>query len=157
MADDTPKATDNSDAPANIPSIAINSESTQNIANHLSPTSVSPQQTASPPLEVEPPTIDDEPFIIPPSPTISTRSSLHFNATTGLRDNEPDHYSDRRKLSNPDFVQDTAVDDPLDSTIPQYSTASPPDRVSANLPDDATPPPSYVPSDRESPPNHVPA
>ena len=117
MPDDTPNATD--DLPVNIPSITIIHGSTQNIANtlsptdgFLSPTSVSSRRTTSLDVPTSPTGTDDGYSITPSSPTLSNRSSLvHFKTTTDLRDNEPEHSSHRRKLSNATFTSETTEPD----------------------------------------------
>ena len=155
MPDDVPQVND--DAPPNIPSITIISGSTQNIANPLSPSSdgflsVSPRRTTSLDVPVSPIGTDDGSSITPSSPTLSNRSSLvHFKTTTDLRDNEPEHSSHRRKLSNATFTSETTEHDThladLAQRLTMESSSTAVDRQEASS---STPPNSKNPKSKKT-------
>jgi P-type Ca2+ transporter type 2C len=117
MPGSTPNGSE--DSPANIPSIAIISESSHNVADtlspvdgFLSPTSLPPRRSTSLDIPASPIGTDDGFSITPSSPTLSNRSSLvHFKTSTDLRDNEPELHSHHRKLSNATFTSETTEPD----------------------------------------------
>ncbi|KAF8071684.1 calcium-transporting ATPase [Lyophyllum atratum] len=106
--------------PDDIPSIAIIEDSTTNVAHH--PTIQTDAAMLSPyaprsPTSTAVDTGDDSSSvnILPPSPTASTRSSIHsvhFNNSTILRDNKPEAaLGHARKSSNATFTSVSTVPD----------------------------------------------
>lgn len=108
-----------------VPSIAIIPESSHNIPStltpvdgFLSPTSLSSRRATSLDVPASPIGTDDGSSITPSSPTLSNRSSLvHFKTSTDLRDNDPEHHSHHRKLSNATFTSETTEADPHNTDL----------------------------------------
>jgi len=149
-----PKGAD--DSPPDIPAIAIISESTHNVADPytpvrglLSPTSLSPPTRNSLDVPASPSGTDDGSSItIPPSPTLSNRSSfVHFKTTTDLRDHEPDHQSHHRKFSNATFNSETTEPDAHNADlVPKLTLESGLTAVSEKLPSSSSNPPDSTDS-----------
>jgi Ca2+-transporting ATPase len=135
-----------SDAVTNVPSIAITSESTQNLADthnpvddfKLAPTPLSSRPRTSLDVPTSPITDDGSSVTIPPSPTLSNRSSVvHFKTTTDLRDSDPEHKSHFRKLSNATINSETTEMDAHHSDL--VHKLSPESGVTAVQRQDASP------------------
>jgi P-type Ca2+ transporter type 2C len=148
------------DSSVNIPSIAIISESSQNVVDTyspvdglLSPTSLSPRRAS---LEVPPSPIDDGSSITPSSPTLSNRSSLvHFKNSTDLRDNDPEHPSHHRKLSNATFTSDITEPDAHNSDlVPRLTMESGLTVVDRHEESSPKPPDSFDPKKSKSKKNN---